>query len=103
MSVQAALLAVGTEVTSGQIVNRNAGWLSDALTRLGAEVVLHLAVPDDRSRILDALRISAHEASLVFITGGLGPTTDDFTRDLVGEWSGRPGRASSRGALPGIP
>ena len=81
----ASILAVGTEVTSGQIINTNAAWLANQLEDLGIEVRWHLAVPDDRPTIRRALEIAARESHLIFVTGGLGPTTDDFTREVVAE------------------
>lgn len=92
--MRSCVLAVGTEITDGQIINRNASWLSAKVKGLGARSVLHLAVPDDRARILAALFQAEAESDLLFVTGGLGPTSDDFTRDLIAEWAGRPLRFS---------
>lgn len=86
--MNSAILGVGTELTDGQIVNSNAAWLSRRLKSLGARTTLHLTVPDERTLILQGLGLCADKAELIFITGGLGPTSDDFTRDLVAEWSG---------------
>jgi nicotinamide-nucleotide amidase len=87
---RAALLAIGTELTTGQIVNSNAAWISVELQKLGIDVILHLTVPDDPQGMREALDYCASHAPLVFITGGLGPTTDDLTRSIVAEWSQRP-------------
>lgn len=87
-SMKASLLTVGTEITSGQIVNENAKVLSQNLQRLGVETVIHISVPDDRHLILEALSTCAAKSELLFVTGGLGPTSDDFTRDLINIWSG---------------
>jgi nicotinamide-nucleotide amidase len=87
---RAAILAVGTEITSGQIVNGNAAWIARRIVDLGAEVVLHETVPDDRPMIRAALDRSSEAARLVVVTGGLGPTTDDFTREALAEWAGLP-------------
>lgn len=81
-----AYLAIGTELTSGQITNRNAAWISVRLEEAGLSVLWHLCVPDDRALILDALKLVDTRCDLLFITGGLGPTSDDFTRDVVGDW-----------------
>lgn len=85
---RAVYLAVGTELTSGQITNRNAAWISKRLEENGIPVSWHLAVPDDRSLMLEAMQLAGHHGKLVFMTGGLGPTTDDFTREVVAEWWG---------------
>ena len=85
-----AILAVGTELTSGQISNRNSETLSRRLSDLHCEVVLHETVPDDRPLIRSALERCASVARILFVTGGLGPTTDDFTREVIAEWLGEP-------------
>ncbi len=84
----AVYLAIGTELTSGQITNRNASWISKQLEARGIPVSWHLAVPDERKLMLEAMRLAEQHGKLVFITGGLGPTTDDFTREVVAQWWG---------------
>lgn len=87
--MKASILAIGTELTTGQVLNRNATTLSQKLNVLGIDVNLHLSVPDDRALILSSLDfLENSDAELLFITGGLGPTSDDFTRDVLAEWSG---------------
>jgi len=83
------VLAVGTELSTGQIVNSNAAWLSEQLTELGAESCWHLTVADDRPSILQALKQAALYADLILVTGGLGPTSDDFTREVIADWLGQ--------------
>ncbi|MFN8790543.1 MAG: competence/damage-inducible protein A [Bdellovibrionales bacterium] len=85
--MKATILAVGTELTTGQITNSNASWLSAQLKALGLLTNLHLTVPDDRNLIRQALKLCVQQGELVFVTGGLGPTSDDFTRDLITEWA----------------
>jgi nicotinamide-nucleotide amidase len=87
---KASILAVGTELTTGQITNRNAAWISEKLTHLGIEVVLHETVPDDYPLIQEALEHCKNSSQLIFVTGGLGPTTDDFTRNVVADWLNQP-------------
>lgn len=81
-----SVLGVGTELTDGQILNRNAQWISQAMKLLGVPSTLHLVVPDEKQLMLDAMQFCARETNLIFITGGLGPTSDDFTRDVVAQW-----------------
>lgn len=85
--MKASLLTVGTEITSGQILNDNARVISGLLQKLGIKTVIHISVPDDRALILEALQTCAAKSELLFVTGGLGPTTDDFTRDLINLWA----------------
>ena len=88
-TLKASILAIGTELTTGQIVNKNAATLSAKLKAYGVQTTLHLTVPDDRPAILQALEVCDQNSDLVFITGGLGPTSDDFTREVVASWLGK--------------
>lgn len=83
--LRAATLAVGTEVTDGQITDRNSGWISQRCTSAGIEMIEHRVVPDDREIIARSLGQLCEKADLLFVTGGLGPTSDDFTRDLISD------------------
>lgn len=87
--MKASILAVGTEITTGQIVNKNASWISARLKSAGVQVSMHITVPDDRQLILDALTLAEKQSDLIFVTGGLGPTSDDFTRDLISTWTNK--------------
>ena len=75
--MKVSLLAIGTELTTGQIVNKNGATLSQKLNSFGLEIIHHLVVPDDRPEILRALDYCSG-SDLIFVTGGLGPTSDDF-------------------------
>ncbi len=88
--MKASLLAVGTELTSGQIVNGNAAWISQRLSQLGIPVEIHITVPDQREAILEALQLMEKKTDFIFVTGGLGPTSDDFTRELIAKWTQKP-------------
>lgn len=84
---RASILAVGSELVIGQTLNKNAPWLSSRLKELGMLTSLHLAVPDERALIRDGLKYCGAHSEIILVTGGLGPTTDDFTRDLIAEWA----------------
>lgn len=88
--MKASIFCIGTELVDGQITNRNAPWISKKLNAFGIETLLHLNVPDDRPLMLKGLQIVSEEAELIFVTGGLGPTSDDFTREIIAEWSQSP-------------
>ncbi|MFZ3231030.1 MAG: competence/damage-inducible protein A [Pseudobdellovibrio sp.] len=85
--MKASIIAVGTEITTGQILNKNASWISSNLKAAGVLVTVHITVPDDRQLILDALNFAEKQSEVIFVTGGLGPTSDDFTRDLICTWT----------------
>ena len=88
--LKAATLAVGTEVTQGQITDRNSAWISQMLVREGFDVIEHRAVADDRPDIARSLRELGERVDLLFVTGGLGPTSDDFTREVLADVFGIP-------------
>ncbi|MGB5265065.1 MAG: CinA family nicotinamide mononucleotide deamidase-related protein, partial [Polyangiales bacterium] len=75
----AAVLSIGTELTRGELVNTNAAWLGEELTKLGFDVVEHATVDDRLERIVTLIRRFAETNRVVVVTGGLGPTSDDLT------------------------
>ncbi|MBK8252496.1 MAG: competence/damage-inducible protein A [Polyangiaceae bacterium] len=75
----AAILAIGTEITRGEIVNTNATWLSTELTSAGFSVTTVESIPDELDQIVDTLKRLGAAHRFVIVTGGLGPTTDDLT------------------------
>ena len=82
--MRAEIVAVGTELLLGQIPNTNARWMSERLAAIGVDVLHHQAVGDNLDRIVEAIRLAASRADVVILTGGLGPTQDDITRDALG-------------------
>ena len=86
MAYSASILAIGSELLSGQILNRNAQWLSQRLLQLGFTIKQHLTVDDEHYAIISGIEKLATDSDHIFITGGLGPTTDDITRDAVASW-----------------
>lgn len=89
MTDKAVIIAIGSELLSGQITNRNAAWLSARLFELGIVVSEHLVVDDVEADIVDALARSAGKARYLVVTGGLGPTSDDLTRQAVARFAGK--------------
>jgi nicotinamide-nucleotide amidase len=83
MTLRSAVVAVGEELLLGDVVNGNAAWLGAVLAAAGAPVVHSSAVGDDVDRIVTALRRAAEDAEVVLVTGGLGPTSDDRTREAL--------------------
>lgn len=86
--LRVALVSTGHEILRGHTVNTNAAWLARAATALGARVTSVRTVGDDLPDIVGALGASAAEADVVLVTGGLGPTEDDRTRDALARWLG---------------
>lgn len=85
----AEILAVGTEVLLGDLVDTNTAWLSARLAALGVSVYRHVTVGDNKQRIVAALLEASSRADLVITTGGLGPTSDDLTNECLGLAAGR--------------
>jgi len=81
----AEILSVGTELLLGQIVNTDAQFLSRRLSALGITVYRHVTVGDNPGRVKEALRQALSRSDLVITTGGLGPTEDDLTKEMVAE------------------
>jgi nicotinamide-nucleotide amidase len=86
--MKANILTIGTEITGGEIVNSNAAWIAQRLVERGYDVIAHLTVPDERSAMLSALR-KLPSARVLIVTGGLGPTSDDITREVLAKWLGK--------------
>jgi nicotinamide-nucleotide amidase len=79
--MRAEIIGVGTEILLGQICNDNAQWISERLAEVGVDVLHHQAVGDNEGRIAEAIRLALSRADVVIVTGGLGPTQDDITRE----------------------
>jgi len=88
--MRAAILSVGSELTSGQTVDTNSAWLARRLAELGIVAGLHVTVADEPEPLRDEILRAASSADLLLITGGLGPTADDLTRQAVAEALGVP-------------
>jgi nicotinamide-nucleotide amidase len=84
------VLAVGTELLLGQIVDTNSAWIGEQLAASGIDSYEHRVVGDNQTRIVDALRDLLTRADAVLVCGGLGPTQDDLTRDAIAELMGVP-------------
>ena len=81
--MNAEIIAVGSELLLGQIVNTNAQFLSKELAHLGINVYFHTVVGDNEKRLTEAINVAEQRANLILITGGLGPTDDDLTKETV--------------------
>ncbi len=87
--MQAEIVVTGDEVVSGQILDTNSRWLSQRLEELGVRPLYHVAVGDDMDAIVGILRQAMARSEIVLITGGLGPTPADLTREAVARAAGR--------------
>ncbi|OCT13749.1 competence/damage-inducible protein A [Paenibacillus pectinilyticus] len=86
--MKAEIIAVGTELLLGQIVNTNAQFISRECAAHGIDIYFQTVVGDNEQRLLESLQLAAKRADVVICTGGLGPTQDDLTKDVLAAWTG---------------
>jgi nicotinamide-nucleotide amidase len=77
------LLSIGDELLIGQVVNTNAAYLAQALNKIGLEVSYVSVCADTKEAIIEALTTAHSRANLLLVTGGLGPTKDDVTKESL--------------------
>ena len=88
--MRAEIIAIGSELLLGQIVDTNSAFIAKRLAEIGIEMVQTKTVGDDLSRIEDSIRTSINRSSVVVTTGGIGPTEDDLTREAIAHVTNRP-------------
>jgi nicotinamide-nucleotide amidase len=86
--MRCSVVAVGTELLLGQIVDTNSSWIGEQLAANGIDSLLQVKVGDNHQRIVDVVRSALVEADAVIMCGGLGPTHDDLTREAIAEVMG---------------
>jgi molybdenum cofactor synthesis domain-containing protein len=88
--MRAALLTIGNEVVSGDVVNTNAAWLAQRLEGLGVKVEVAASIPDEIEAVSDFVNRERPRVDYLFVTGGLGGTPDDLTREAMAAAFGVP-------------
>ena len=78
-----AILTIGDEICIGQIINTNASWLGHACTEIGAQVLRHSTIGDSTEALLKELKELSQEFDCIIMSGGLGPTHDDKTKETL--------------------
>jgi nicotinamide-nucleotide amidase len=86
--MKTSIIAVGTELLFGQTVNTNATYLSKNLNLMGFDVMYHFVVGDNPARLREKIGQAYEDTDLVILTGGLGPTQDDLTKEMVADYFG---------------
>lgn len=84
--MKAEIITIGDELLIGQVVDTNSAWMGKLLNDNGIKIGRIVSVGDDKGEIVDALKTASRRASLVLITGGLGPTKDDITKKVLCEY-----------------
>lgn len=82
-NINASIITIGDELLIGQVIDTNSAWMAQQLNRIGITVTKRIAVGDDAGQIRNALDTEKNIADIVLITGGLGPTSDDITKQLL--------------------
>ena len=85
----AEIVAIGSELLLGQIVDTNSAWMAQRLTALGVNLYFKSVVGDNPGRMKEVIGRALERADIVITSGGLGPTQDDLTREIVAEVTGR--------------
>lgn len=80
------IITIGDELLIGQVVNTNMAWIASELSHIGVDITRAITISDDRNSILEALESSHKNNDITIITGGLGPTNDDITKDCACEF-----------------
>jgi len=88
--MRSIIISVGDELVSGQTVDTNSAWMSQRLAAAGCAVQAHIVVADDQQAIEQAIRRCAGECDVLIISGGIGPTPDDLTRQALAGVLGQP-------------
>ncbi|MCA9044204.1 MAG: damage-inducible protein CinA [Planctomycetaceae bacterium] len=88
--MQAEIVAIGSELTSGEKLDTNSQWLSLQLADMGISTLFHTTVADNIDANLQALQLAIERVDVVLVSGGLGPTQDDLTRDVLAKLAGVP-------------
>jgi nicotinamide-nucleotide amidase len=86
--VRCEVLAIGTELLLGQIVDTNSAWIGERLAEYGIDSYEHRVIGDNQTRIVAAIDDLLSRSDALIICGGLGPTQDDLTRDAIAQWMG---------------
>jgi nicotinamide-nucleotide amidase len=82
--MKSIILSIGDELVLGQTVDTNSAWLSEQLAAVGCDIAGHATVPDDQTMIEEAIRSAASRCDVLIVSGGIGPTEDDLTRQALG-------------------
>jgi nicotinamide-nucleotide amidase len=84
--IYAEIITIGDEILYGQILDTNTKWMSEELDKVGIKIIQKTSIGDNKAEILRILKESSKRAQIVLITGGLGPTKDDITKNTLAEY-----------------
>lgn len=90
MTLNAEILTTGTEILLGEIVDTNAAWMAQQLREIGVNLFYKTTVGDNEARVREVITLGMGRSDVILVTGGLGPTADDITREAIAGAAGRP-------------
>src|SRR5258705_9661719 len=88
--MKAIIISIGDELVLGQTVDTNSAWLSQQMATIGISVIAHATVGDDQEAIEAEIHSAAADCDVLIVSGGIGPTPDDLTRQALAEVLGQP-------------
>ena len=86
INITAEVITIGDELLYGQVLDTNSGWIGNEMAKIGIRVMHNVTVSDTQQHIINAIDIALQRANIVLITGGLGPTKDDLTKDCLARY-----------------
>ena len=87
-NIYASIITIGDELLIGQVIDTNSAWMAQQLNKAGVSVRARVAVGDSAEEIIKALDTEGANSDVILITGGLGPTSDDITKELLCDYFG---------------
>ena len=87
-NINASIITIGDELLIGQVIDTNSAWIAQQLNKIGISVSRRIAIGDDAQQMQDALDFESRNADVVLLTGGLGPTSDDITKQFLCKYFG---------------
>ena len=87
-NINASIITIGDELLIGQVIDTNSAWISQQLNKIGVSVKNRMAIGDDADEIWKTLDIESEATDIILITGGLGPTSDDITKEILCKYFG---------------
>ena len=86
--MKAEIITIGDEILIGQTVDTNSAWIANKLNLIGVDIIKIVSISDKKNEIVNALDNAKQDADIILITGGLGPTNDDITKETLADYFG---------------
>src|SRR6185437_10254217 len=87
-NIYASIITIGDELLIGQVIDTNSAWIAQQLNKIGIAIKNRISIGDDADEIRNTLDFETKNAQVILITGGLGPTNDDITKNVLCDYFG---------------